>query len=626
MKPEELEALFKAIVWLPETEGAYKGATISSTVICVGGFTGRWAKREPDSRISSADMVEKWNTIHQKPYQAYLLSDGSWITPYLGNTPAPDSLVAQAVLAIYRRTGEIIISAAHKHCFILHEGKAHCVQIEITAEEELLTAGDASYIDTHRAIAHLLGLESCLSFADIRGEDSYFTLDMIQKLILLQAGTVRLTPDLIKKLPDMPIHQLPFLVENMRELIVRNATQFIPDENFYELIVIPSEKRLHLAAELGLLGLIETEIKYGRRINFLLMPGGLSPLMVAARSKRIKGHRESFLEALIEWGAYLNIQANWEGQEGHEEDEGFTALDYAEKEGHEGAIAMLRGYGAFTRKEISDMQASRDLLRTISWSFLGKGRYNKVDCSNELEINGLRGKFVKKTPCPTESNARFSNARRAVKIWGHIYPQYPAILSTNEKNNGIWVVQYFGCRAPSDCLIAEAMLKLYKEKGIIVMDGCGDGNTRLFNDQVLFVDLDLVTGYGLPPALTFDISDIREKLEGYYNHLARVMPLSVMVLRNLLYLDDSLSAEVLKKIDLTMETIFEIDVLRQKKEKVTTTILATLRIASLKPIPSAIVHALERHGLFRSSNIEAELAAVPIPSTAVRAGAGAGAI
>lgn len=626
-----LEALFKDIVWLAVTEGPYNGTVVSSTEVSVGGFTGKWVKRGPDSR----DGVEKWNKIHQEPYQAYRLSDGSWITPHLGDVPASDALVAEAVLAIYRRTGEIIITAAYKHCFVLHEAKAKWVQIEMTEEEEaLFDADEITYAETQKIIAHLVYLDRYFSFADIRDHDRYFSADTVRKLRLFRIENVQLTAELIAKLPDIPIEYIPVFAKklsileqqghilNVHELNdlwflhTGNATAHIPDEHLYEVVRAPFNSRLHLAAELGLIDLIKKIARYySDGISFRLMPGGLSLLMVVARSERIKdeGTRADILEGLILLGVPLNLQAKW-GVAEHAE-EGYTALDYvAARKSREG-IYVLVEYGAFTREDIRNGEKSKATISSMTWTPLGKGSYNEVFYSNAVVINGSPGRLVKKIPRATRGRENFlhSNARRAIGVWKHIYEErYLAILSIDAHNNGIWVVQYFGDVIAPDHLAAQAMLDLYNQKGIMVLDGCCESNTRLFGGEVVFIDLDLVTGYGVPKELRVSVSSLCAQLEGekgYYTTREDKRPLSVRVSRNLLYLEKYIPPEQLKTLVLTMGIILELNRLRCGGIVLTQCLLA---LCKLQPAPLKMVPMLvEGIGLFKQNATEAVLAVVP---------------
>ncbi len=72
------------------------------------------------------------NTIHTDPEErAYLLTEEKMACPYRGNEPAPDAAIQLAILDIYRKTRELVKDGCGKNNFLMFNGKAYCVDVDL---------------------------------------------------------------------------------------------------------------------------------------------------------------------------------------------------------------------------------------------------------------------------------------------------------------------------------------------------------------------------------------------------------------------------------------------------------------------------------------------------------------
>lgn len=126
--------------WIDLSSGNYNHVSKSPYEISIKGYICHWvmksAKNKKEGLSTPARAVRKWEKINPE-YPAYLIADDdenivAWIVPFLGNTPATDIDIAHKVLEIYVNTRNIVFDATSRNNFLLHNGKAVCVDIDLS--------------------------------------------------------------------------------------------------------------------------------------------------------------------------------------------------------------------------------------------------------------------------------------------------------------------------------------------------------------------------------------------------------------------------------------------------------------------------------------------------------------
>jgi hypothetical protein len=127
-------------------------------------WTGSWVYKiqaKNDELSGAARTLEKWKTITGLP--AYLVESGI-IVPYLGDCPASDEEIAEALFDIYARVRTVVFDAAGSggnFNFVKWKGKAICIDFDLAvrrgsrvSEEYFLSSYpdefDVAYLRSHK--------------------------------------------------------------------------------------------------------------------------------------------------------------------------------------------------------------------------------------------------------------------------------------------------------------------------------------------------------------------------------------------------------------------------------------------------------------------------------------------
>ncbi len=84
--------------------------------------------------------VRKWRLINPHIPAHILGTNESWTTPYLGDEHPSDELIKQTVIEVYQRTGNIIADAGIFSNFILFEGRAVCVDVDLALHRDSISS------------------------------------------------------------------------------------------------------------------------------------------------------------------------------------------------------------------------------------------------------------------------------------------------------------------------------------------------------------------------------------------------------------------------------------------------------------------------------------------------------
>jgi hypothetical protein len=224
----------------------------------------------------------------------------------------------------------------------------------------------------------------------------------------------------------------------------------------------------------------------------------------------------------------------------------------------------------------------------VKWELIGDGSFNTTYKSKEpfrYLVNGqsFHQTWIMKIPKKDKDafNNTLNDAERAVKLWNEINPKYPAAFLPH--NQG-WIAPFLGGATPTDKMIAKKMIQIYKKTRRIIADGCGDGNMKLFLDQVFCVDVDqaLRRDSAVSQAFYKKVVTFNKKKSGLDSYWKQyeveyeeeeedtlpLRPLSVAVIRTLMYLETQLGADKILDKYITDKTISRLHIFREDKKPI----------------------------------------------------------
>lgn len=248
--------------WENLGSGSYNAAFKSKQVMTVGQYTGPWVLKKPHKMNSEATSalnhvdraIRKWN-LHNPEYPAHKTTEGWWLVPYLGNTPASDQQISDKIIEIYQQTRHIITDACGRHNFLIYQNKVVCIDVDFSLRRGSIASDnwldDASiftfmdYLDewssvkpqTTSTIRALLYLEKYLAPAQIKNE--YITPQIMKILHVLYTQNVWLNVGIVEILLKLPtldmIRGAEHACINM-ELITQHFHQQLTDLTYVQQI------------------------------------------------------------------------------------------------------------------------------------------------------------------------------------------------------------------------------------------------------------------------------------------------------------------------------------------------------------------------------------------------------
>ncbi len=187
------------------------------------------------------------------------------------------------------------------------------------------------------------------------------------------------------------------------------------------------------------------------------------------------------------------------------------------------------------------------IIQNNLWAYIGHGTYNTVSISNKtLSLSGYNGQYVWKQPLTQYSDSHPTNA---VNKWNMINPQYPAL-----KGKTSWIAPYLGDVIASDLQIAEKVIEIYRDTGIIVIDATAKKNMLVYNGQVVCIDVDMaynkrvLRDYMNNPKNKRNFSD-------FLNKSSIIKPYATSVIKTLIYLQEQVDEHYIDKKYLTYSFI-----------------------------------------------------------------------
>jgi|GEM_PF-2719488 len=143
LSQEALQSILSSESWIPLGKGTYNEALISSQSLNINGYCGRWVLKIPEHKSlynSVERAVRKWK-IHNPGLPVYSLKE-SWLVPYLGNIEATDKQIAEKLLDIYQRSGEVIADACGTNNFLMFQNQVVCIDMDLSLRRRSFASED----------------------------------------------------------------------------------------------------------------------------------------------------------------------------------------------------------------------------------------------------------------------------------------------------------------------------------------------------------------------------------------------------------------------------------------------------------------------------------------------------
>lgn len=373
MKPEEVQAILATTTWDYVGEGTFNKTYVSKTPLTIDGHTVYWVKKIPKEHRSEFSKneraVRKWNAIHPDT-PAYAATEGVWVAPYFGNTPAPDALIADAVIQIYRRTRNLLIDACGKENFLLYKNEAKCVDVDIALRRGSVVSDSYcsrsldSYLSgyarggrplTVSTIRTLLYLEEHLTPDEIK--DEYITPAFIKRLHVLRRKGFPLTAATMEKLSDI------VTFDTANEITDEFLPDFLKVDRLTSYPAVAGKLyAIHLAANLGLINLVRWLASQDKAHLEARGESNLTPLLAA-----VTGGYASIVEFLL--SLHVKLDTKLELPATHEDYamfHGRTALDIALRNRNEDIAGLLSAAGAIRGVEEDNLLYISPILSAMS--------------------------------------------------------------------------------------------------------------------------------------------------------------------------------------------------------------------------------------------------------------------
>lgn len=173
---------------------------------------------------------------------------------------------------------------------------------------------------------------------------------------------------------------------------------------------------------------------------------------------------------------------------------------------------------------------------------LGSGRFNSAFLIQEpVIINDYEAFWVIKQPKRFQGQRIMLNdSSRAARKWAEINPTFPIHV----EQPFFWVVPFLGNKTPSDALIQESIIDIYRRTGNIIADGCKADNFVEFKEKAVCVDMDLALRRNSIESENYYENTVRHQV---FNDFMKQeeekgeYPLTIQTIKTLFFLEDCLS-------------------------------------------------------------------------------------
>jgi ankyrin repeat protein len=381
---QSLEAT-DSITWIKLGSGNYNQTDISTEHMSSDNFTGQWVLKKPmvssdaaENALNSTDRaMRKWD-LHNPEYPAHKTSDGGWVIPYFGNTPASDQQISEKLIEIYHNTGNIISDACGTRNFLIYQGRVICIDVDFSLRRGSF-ASDL-WLDGSR-------LSDITKYLDSWSQFKPKTTSMIRTLLYLDKYILSnpiprpaLTKPCVAEYMHMLLTDLThlvtitpheffvmveFIILNQKKLLnclgangysLLHLAECIEDDQFYAYllkhganpsITIPSAlpnqiHLIHIAASHGRIAVVNKLITHDFALLNALTPFNESPLLLAAS----QGHH-ALVDMLLIAGADVHLATQLpQSHAAYEQHHQYSALDWAITGGHSRTIEILKKVGA----------------------------------------------------------------------------------------------------------------------------------------------------------------------------------------------------------------------------------------------------------------------------------------
>jgi hypothetical protein len=209
------DLLHDANSWKYLASGSYHHVFIYNFQLPINNFYGYLVYKKlhcNHKEAANERNARKWREINPGIPIIELPNNQGLIMPYLGNTLANDAQVADKIIEIYRRTGNIIMDAPGN--FLVFQGQVVCIDMDQSKKRgsfwgDYDALNDANYINyinknhksyniTNNIIKNLLYLEHHLSTVDIPLD--YLNQNFIAKLTSFREHDVAITLEALQEL------------------------------------------------------------------------------------------------------------------------------------------------------------------------------------------------------------------------------------------------------------------------------------------------------------------------------------------------------------------------------------------------------------------------------------------
>jgi hypothetical protein len=216
------------------------------------------------------------------------------------------------------------------------------------------------------------------------------------------------------------------------------------------------------------------------------------------------------------------------------------------------------------------------------WEVLGEGSYNRVWKSafptpeSLVAGDSYEGPWVLKYPIVDNDpiTDALNERERGVRLWNEINHTLPRAGFYNKG----WVAPYINDSRPAtDDEITQKTVEIYCDTRRITLDAATRGNflTQLKTGEVILVDMDLALKRRTSVASLNFAQNLEERFARYWTNaeLQKSMPNTINITRNLLFLEDNLSADEINELcrekQMTVKNVQSLTWLRLNKKPLT---------------------------------------------------------
>jgi hypothetical protein len=228
------------------------------------------------------------------------------------------------------------------------------------------------------------------------------------------------------------------------------------------------------------------------------------------------------------------------------------------------------------RKRVSDNdESSRSNDAYSFWTYLASGNYNDVYVHHKadkqlLADSDYKGPWVYKKKQPEEYDSdedgsnveKMNSPRRNVRLFKEINPDKPSGLYRTG-----WVAPFFKGEKPTDEQLVIGVLDVYRRTRRIVMDAF-NGNFIVEDGQAKCIDVDFALRRNSIDSINYWQDDGLKGYQPYWNAWEVRYPFSVEIVRNLVYLEQHLTARNIQDYHITANIISALTYYRERNIKI----------------------------------------------------------